>query len=89
MRDFLRNSKFRSPYFWLSIIGLIFASANIDINTLTSWPLFADALLSIVENPVSIIAVITSMVGIFNDNSSKGLDPIKPKQEEADNDNGE
>ena len=85
MREFINNPKFKSPYFWLAIVSLIFASANIDINTLTSWPLFLDALLSIVENPVSIIAVITSMVGIFNDNSSKGLDPIKPKHEEANN----
>lgn len=85
MRDFLRNNKFRSPYFWLSIISLIFASANIDINTLTSWSLFADALLSIVENPVSILAVAGALIGIFNDNSTSGLDGIKPKHEEADN----
>ena len=85
MKDFIRNPKFRSPYFWLSIISLIFASANIDINTLTSWPLFADALLSIVENPVSILAVAGALIGIYNNNDTSGLDPIKPKHEEANN----
>lgn len=89
MRDFFSNPKFKSPYFWLSIISLIFASANIDINTLTSWPLFANALLSIVENPVSILAVAGALIGIYNNNDTSGLDPIKPKQGEADNDNGE
>ena len=88
MRDFLRNSKFRSPYFWLSIIGLFFSAAGIDFNTLTSWHLLGEALLSIANNPVSVVAVITALIGIYNNNDTKGLDPIKPKQEEIDDDNG-
>lgn len=88
MREFIRNPKFRSPYFWLSIIGLFFSAAGIDFNTLTSWHLLGEALLSIANNPVSVVAVITALIGIYNNNDTKGLDPIKPKHEEADNDNG-
>ena len=35
------------------------------------------ALLSIVSNPVAVVAVIKAFLGIWNDNSTKGLDKIK------------
>ena len=81
MKDFLNNPKLKSPYFWLSIVSLFFASANIDFYTLTSWQLFFDALLSILNNPVSIVAVIGTIVGIWNNNSEPGLDKLKPPKE--------
>lgn len=85
MREFIKNPKFRNPYFWLSITGLFFSAAGIDFNTLTSWHLLGEALLSIANNPVSVVAVITALIGIYNNNDTKGLDPIKPKHEEANN----
>lgn len=81
MKDFLNNAKLRNPYFWLSMFGLIFAAAGIDFNTLTSWQLLGEALFSIVANPVSIVAVITAMLGVWNDNSTKGMDKLKNKEE--------
>ena len=66
--------KFKNPYFWLSLVALIFAAAGIEFEQLTSWPLLGQALWSIVQNPVSVVAVITAFLGIWNDNSTKGLD---------------
>lgn len=86
MRNFLSNPKFKSPYFWLSIIALIFSAAGIDFNALTNWNLFFDALLSILNNPVSVVAVCTALIGIYNNNDTKGIDSIKPKQKEIDDD---
>ena len=81
MKEFLdKYPKFKNPYFYLSIIGLIFASAGVDFNTLTSWQLLGNALLSILNNPVSVLAVATALIGIWNDNSTKGLDGIKSKE---------
>ena len=68
------NKKFKNPYFWLSVFALIFSAAGIDFNQLTSWSLLADALVGILANPVAIIAIITAFLGIWNDNSTKGLD---------------
>lgn len=86
MRNFLSNPKFKSPYFWLSIIALIFSAAGIDFNALTNWNLFFEALLSILNNPVSVVAVCTALIGIYNNNDTKGIDSIKPKQKEIDDD---
>lgn len=73
------KDKLKNPYFWLSTIALIFSASGVDFNELTSWKLLLDALVSILNNPVSIIAVITAFLGIWNDNSTKGLDPINKK----------
>lgn len=77
MKGFLSNAKFKNPYFWLSVIALIFSASGIDFNTLTSWRLLGEALVSILANPVSVLAVITALLGIWNDNSTKGMDKLK------------
>lgn len=68
------KDKFKNPYFWLSTFALIFSASGVDFNQLTSWVLLGEALLGILNNPVSIIAIVTAFLGIWNDNSTKGLD---------------
>lgn len=79
------KDKLRNPWFWLGIISIIFASAGIDFNSLTSWDLFGKALLSILQNPVALIAVIGGVLGVFNDNSSQGLDKLVEPLDESKN----
>lgn len=80
MKDFLLNHpKLRNPYFYLSVVALIFSASGVDFNQLTSWPLFIAALKGIINNPVAIVAIITAFLGIWNDNSTKGLDGLKNK----------
>lgn len=71
------KEKIKNPYFWLSTVALIFSASGIDFNTLTSWQLMGQALISIISNPVAVVAVLTAFLGIWNDNSTKGLDKIK------------
>ena len=81
MKQFLdTHPKLKNPYFYLSVVGLIFSASGVDFNQLTSWNLFWQALLQILENPVCVVAVITALLGIWNDNSTKGLDGIKNKE---------
>ena len=71
------KDKLKNPYFWLSTVALVFSASGVDFNELTSWALLFDALVGIINNPVSIVAVITAFLGIWNDNSTKGLDKLK------------
>ena len=75
------DAKFKHPYFWLSVIALIFSASGVDFNQLTSWRLLGEALIDIISNPVSVVAVVTALLGIWNDNSTKGLDKLKFKKE--------
>lgn len=70
-------NKLKNPYFILSCIALVFSASGVDFNELTSWSLLAKSLMGILSNPVSIVAVITAFLGIWNDNSTKGLDKFK------------
>jgi len=67
------KKRFKNPYFWLGLGGVIFSSAGVDFNTLTSWSLLGDALLSILANPVAVVAVAAAVIGVFVDPSTKGL----------------
>ena len=81
MKEILKDSKFKNPYFWLSVVALIFSASGVDFNQLTSWTLLGEAIIGILANPVSVVAVITAFLGIWNDNGTKGLD--KPIQKEV------
>ena len=82
MKQFLNTyPKLKNPYFYLSVVALIFSASGVDFNELTSWNLLGNALIDIIKNPVCVVAVITAFLGIWNDNSTKGLDGIKGKED--------
>ena len=76
------KEKFKNPYFWLSVFALVFSASGVDFQQLTSWTLLGQALFGILQNPVSIVAVVTAFLGIWNDNSTKGLDKPTFKNKE-------
>lgn len=78
---FVEHPKLKNPYFYLSVVALIFSASGVDFNELTSWHLLGKALIDIINNPVCVVAVITAFLGIWNDNSTKGLDGIKGKED--------
>ena len=80
------NEKLKNPYFWLSVFALIFSASGIDFQTLTSWQLLVQALVDILMNPVAIVAIITAFLGIWNDNSTEGLDGFLPNKKEGEED---
>ena len=82
MKEFLKNPKFKNPWFWLGLVSIIFGSAGVDVNTLTSWNALGQAVLGILQNPVAVMAVIGGILGVFNDNGTKGLDKPVEKIEE-------
>ena len=82
------KEKLKNPYFWLSVFALIFSAAGVDFQQLTNWQLLGQALVDILLNPVAIVAVITAFLGIWNDNSTKGLDRFTSNKKEGE-ENGE
>ena len=77
--------KLKNPYFWLSLIALIFTAAGIEFEQLTSWWLLFQAILDIAQIPGSIVAIITAFLGIWNDNSTSGLDTFKIRKTNKEN----
>ena len=75
------KDKLNNPYFLLGVVAVVFASAGVDVATLSSWPLLAAALLSIVNSPFTLLCVIFALLAMFNDNSTPGLDGINKLKE--------
>lgn len=73
MKRFNFKEQVRNPMFWISLISIVFAAAGVDFTMLTSWPLLIDAVISVIQNPVAIVAVIGALVGVFNDNTTPGI----------------
>lgn len=65
--------RYKNPYFYFGIVAIIFASAGIDFETLTTWPLFLEALKGIVMNPFTIGSVVVAIVGVWVNPTTKGL----------------
>ena len=80
MKKINLDPKFKNPYFWLSAFAVIFSASGVAFEDLTSWKLLGEALLGILNNPVSILAIAVAWLGIFNDNSSQGMDRISIKK---------
>ena len=74
-----KDPKFKNPYFWLGVISLVFATANIRIEDLTSWSLLFDAIKSISGNPAILFYITGALIGVWNDNSTPGMDRLKVK----------
>ena len=83
MKEFLKNPKLKNPFFWIGLVSIVFGSAGVDFNTLTSWGALGTAVIGIFQNPVSLMAVIGGILGVFNDNGTQGLDkPIEKEKVE-------
>lgn len=67
------KNRIKNIYFWLGLVGIIFSAAGVDFNALTSWRLLLDSILSILNNPVAIMAVALAIVGVFVDPSTPGI----------------
>lgn len=65
--------RYKNPYFYFGIVAIIFASAGIDFETLTSWPLLLEALKGIVMNPFTLGSVVVAIVGVWVNPTTKGL----------------
>lgn len=78
MNTFLENTvkRLKNPAFWtgiISILLLIFSSAGLNFSDMTSWGELWKGILTIISNPVSVVAVIGAIVGISADTSTKGF----------------
>lgn len=65
------TNKLKSPLFWVSMVSIIFAAGGVTFESLTSWPLLVDGILSILQNPVALVACIVAGYGVWHDNGVK------------------
>ncbi len=66
--------RMKNPWFWAGIVGVIITATGIDPQTLTSWPAVLDGVISVLMNPVQLVAVVLAVLGVFVDPTTAGVE---------------
>lgn len=59
-------NRFKNPYFWMGLIGIIFSAAGVSLESLTSWDILFENIWRILDSPALLMSVIAAVVGVFN-----------------------
>lgn len=65
--------RFRNPWFWVSLVGVILTAMGISPDMLTSWAAVGQAFLDLISNPFMLATVAVSILGVFIDPTTKGI----------------
>lgn len=63
-----------SPVFWLgvgSIIAIIFQTAGIKFEEMTSWEVLLDNIITIISNPYMVISILVAVFSFLNNPKNK------------------
>ncbi len=81
--------RMKNPWFWVGIVGVIITATGIDPQTFTSWTAVWNGIVSVLMNPVQLVAVVLAVLGVFVDpttagveDSAKALTYTKPNKED-------
>ena len=67
------EKRYKNPYFWTGLIGIMIAASGIDVTMLTDWPAVGQAIVDVVMNPLAIVAVGMAALGVFVNPTTKGI----------------
>lgn len=65
--------RIRNPWFWIGLISVIITAVGVDPQSLTSWQAVWSGIISTINNPVQLGAVVVAVLGVFIDPTTSGL----------------
>lgn len=65
--------RFRNPWFWVSLVGVILTAMGISPDMLTSWAAVGQACRDLISNPFMLATVAVSILGVFIDPTTKSI----------------
>lgn len=69
--------RFKNPWFWVGIVGIILTAMGVSPEMLTSWDILLDNLMDLVKNPFMLCSVLLSILGVFLDPTTAGVSDSK------------
>lgn len=67
------KSKFKNPYFWIGIAGVVLTAMGVEPEMFTSWQIVVDKAMELVSNPFMLVSVIVAVLGVITNPNTKGL----------------
>lgn len=65
--------RFKNPYFWIGLLGIVLAAVGVSAESLTSWDILLGKIKELAGNPFAIGCIIVAVIGYVNDPTTKGL----------------
>ena len=69
----MKKDRFRNPYFWLGLGGVVLAAMGVNPEMLTSWELVMESIQGLVTNPFMLGSVGVAVLGVVVDPTTKGM----------------
>ena len=65
--------RFKNPWFWVGIGGVIMSAMGVSPETFTSWDAVWEAVVNMVSNPYMLVSVVLAVLGVFVDPTTSGI----------------
>jgi phi LC3 family holin len=65
--------RFKNPWFWVGIGGVILSAMGVSPETFTSWGAVWEAVLNLFGNPFMLVSVVLAVLGVFVDPTTHGV----------------
>ena len=65
--------RYKNPYFWIGLGGVILTSLQVEATSLTSWASVGDLLLNTLSNPYLLGTTAMAILGVVINPSTKGI----------------
>lgn len=69
----MNTERFRNPWFWIGIVGVILTATGMDPAMFTSWGALWEAVLGVLKNPFLLGTAALAVLGVFVEPTSAGL----------------
>lgn len=63
----------KNPWFWISLLGVVFTAMGVSPEMFTSWGAVLDAIKGLISNPFMLGSVAVAVMGVFIDPTTAGV----------------
>ncbi len=75
----MNTDRFRNPWFWVGLVGVLLTATGMQPDMFTSWGVLAQAVLDVLKNPYLLTTALLAVLGVFVEPTTKGLKDRKNK----------
>ena len=69
--------RFKNPWFWVGILGVIFTAMGVSPESITSWEILKAQIFDLLNNPYMLFSVFVAVLGVFIDPTTGGVKDTK------------
>lgn len=67
------TNRWKNPWFWVGIIGVVLTACGVDASTFTTWGALGRGFIDFIQNPFLIGTVCMALLGNYVDPTTGGL----------------